>query len=198
MTEPAKRTGPITLLLVDDDEGILKALQRAVRSEGYRVLTANSAPQALQIIAAEAIDMVLSDVDMPGMSGVDLMVALRKSHPSIVRLLLTGRGTLSAAMGAINQGEVYRFMTKPWGLDELREALRQAAARAMENRAEAMKAEEGSERAARLQMLERLHPGITSVAMVGGAYRIDVTRLRAALQTLSSAPLLACWPPGEP
>ena len=81
MTESPKRSGPVTLLLVDDDPGILKALQRAVRSEGYRVLLANSGPQALEIIGADAVDMVLSDVDMPGMSGLDLMIQLRKSRP---------------------------------------------------------------------------------------------------------------------
>ena len=105
--------------------------------------------------------------------------------------MLTGRGSLTAALGAINEAEVYRFMTKPWGLEELRQTLRQAAARAMESRAQALKQVEGSERAARLEMLERLYPGLTAVTMVGGAYRIDAARLRATLERLDSSALSA-------
>ena len=80
-------------------------------------------------------------------------------------LLLTGRGTLAAAVGAINDGEVYRFMTKPWDIDELREVLRQAASRAMKNRADLHISESAGERTARLAALEREHPGITQVVL---------------------------------
>ena len=127
---------PITLLIVDDEEVILKALKRVIRDDGYRVLTALEAEEALRLVSSEIVDIVLSDIDMPGMSGLDLMVRLRRNYPRIVRLLLTGRATVAMAVGAINEGEVYRFMTKPWDIDELREVLRQAAARAMESRAE--------------------------------------------------------------
>jgi two-component system, probable response regulator PhcQ len=188
---------PITLLLVDDEPSILKALTRLVRDEGYKVITALDGEEALRLVAKESVDVVLSDMDMPGMSGLDLMVRLRRNHPSAVRLLLTGRGTLAAAVGAINDGEVYRFMTKPWDIDELREVLRQAAARAMKNRADVSVSESAGERTARLAALEREHPGITAVALTRGIYQVDAARLRATLVVLSSPPLSACWPPDE-
>jgi two-component system probable response regulator PhcQ len=191
------RSRPITLLIVDDEPAILKALQRIVRDEGYKVLTALDAEEALRLVASESVDVVLSDMDMPGMSGLDLMVRLRRNHPSTVRLLLTGRGTLAAAVGAINDGEVYRFMTKPWDIDELREVLRQAASRAMKNRADVHISESAGERTARLAALEREHPGITQVALNRGVYKVDAARLRATLATLASPSLSACWPPDE-
>ena len=191
------RARPITLLLVDDEPAILKALQRVVRDEGYKVITALDGETALRLVSSESVDVVLSDMDMPGMSGLDLMVRLRRNHPSAVRLLLTGRGTLAAAVGAINDGEVYRFMTKPWDIDELREVLRQAAARAMKNRANSRVAESAGQRTARLAALEREHPGITAVNLTRGVYRVDAARLRATLDTLASPSLLACWPPDE-
>jgi FixJ family two-component response regulator len=137
-------------------------------------------------------------MDMPGMSGLDLMVRLRRNHPSAVRLLLTGRGTLAAAVGAINDGEVYRFMTKPWDIDELREVLRQAASRAMKNRADATVSSSAGDRTARLAALEREHPGITSVSLTRGVYQVDANRLRATLEVLASPALAACWPLDEP
>jgi DNA-binding NtrC family response regulator len=199
MAEPmignSSRTArPVTLLIVDDEPAILKALQRIVRDEGYRVLTAPDGEEALRLVAAEAVDIVLSDMDMPGMNGLDLMIRLRRNHPAAVRLLLTGRGTLAAAVGAINDGEVYRFMTKPWDIDELREVLRQAAARAMKNRADVEVSESMGERTARLAALESQHPGISTVTLHRGVYRVDPTRLRNALAALDAPALTACWP----
>ena len=188
---------PVTLLIVDDEPAILKALQRIVRDEGYKVITALDGEEALRLVASETVDVVLSDMDMPGMSGLDLMVRLRRNHPSAVRLLLTGRGTLAAAVGAINDGEVYRFMTKPWDIDELREVLRQAAARAMKNRADVQVSESAGERTARLASLEREHPGITQVVLTHGVYRVDAARLKVALGQMDAPLLAACWPPEE-
>jgi two-component system probable response regulator PhcQ len=184
---------PVTLLIVDDEPAILKALQRIVRDDGYKVLTALDGEEALRLVAAESVDIVLSDMDMPGMSGLDLMVRLRRNHPAAVRLLLTGRGTLAAAVGAINDGEVYRFMTKPWDIDELREVLRQAAARAMKNRTDGQLGESTGERTARLTALERQHPGITSVTLTRGVYRVDADRLRLVVDALNAPALSACW-----
>jgi DNA-binding NtrC family response regulator len=188
---------PITLLIVDDEPAIVKALQRIVRDEGYRVLTALDGEEALRLVASESVDVVLADMDMPGMTGLDLMVRLRLNHPSAVRLLLTGRGTLAAAVGAINDGEVYRFMTKPWDIDELREVLRQAASRAMKNRSDVQMSDSAGERTSRLAALEREHPGITQVALKSGVYKVDSARLRATLATLAAPALSACWPPEE-
>jgi DNA-binding NtrC family response regulator len=125
------------------------------------------------------------------------MIRLRRNHPAAVRLLLTGRGTLAAAVGAINDGEVYRFMTKPWDIDELREVLRQAAARAMKNRADLQVSEGTTERTTRLALLERLHPGITTVMLTRGVYQVDPARLRSTLSALGSPSLSGLFPPEE-
>jgi DNA-binding NtrC family response regulator len=193
VTESRPPARPITLLLVDDEEVILKALKRVIRDDGYRVLTALEGEEALRLVSSEMVDVVLSDIDMPGMSGLDLMVRLRRNHPRVVRLLLTGRATVAMAVEAINEGEVYRFMTKPWDIDELREVLRQAAARAMTLRAQESTAGAGQDRAGRLVALERDHPGITQVALARGVYRIDRERLESNLRRLGSQGLAACW-----
>ena len=188
MSAPAR---PVTLLIVDDEPSIVKALLRVLRDEGYRVLSAYDAEEALRLVAAEPVDVVLSDIDMPGMSGLELMSRLRRNHPAVVRLVLTGRASLAHAVAAINDGEVFRFMTKPWDMDELREVLRQAAARAMQNRSRDDLQADGARRAAVLDGLEREHPGLTAVALTGGMYCIDPLELRAALQRLGNAPLTA-------
>src|SRR4051794_40237682 len=135
------------------------------------------------------VDVVLSDIDMPGMSGLDLMIRLRRNHPRVVRLLLTGRATVATAVTAINDGEVYRFLTKPWDIDELREVLRQAAARVTDTRTAAASSGAGQERSARLLALETAHPGITQVGLSNGVYRIDLARLKSTVATLDSSVL---------
>jgi DNA-binding NtrC family response regulator len=190
---PKPPARPITLLLVDDEEVILKALRRVIRDDGYRVLTALEGEEALRLVSSEMVDVVLSDIDMPGMSGLELMVRLRRNYPHIVRLLLTGRATVAMAVGAINEGEVYRFMTKPWDIDELREVLRQSAARAIEARAEAAAQGAGDDRAKRLEALERDHSGITQVALTRGVYRIEREGLEATLRQLCSPELSGCF-----
>jgi DNA-binding NtrC family response regulator len=180
---------PVTLLIVDDEPVVLKALRRIVRDDGYRVFTARDAEEALRIVSSEAVDVVLSDIDMPGMSGLDLMIRLRRNHPRVVRLLLTGRATVATAVTAINDGEVYRFLTKPWDIDELREVLRQAAARVTDTRTAAASSGAGQERSARLLALETAHPGITQVGLSNGVYRIDLARLKSTVATLDSSVL---------
>lgn len=186
MKVPAR---PMTLLIVDDEPVIVKALQRILRDEGYRVLAALEAEEALRIVAREPVDVVLSDIDMPGMNGLELMARLRRNYPAVVRLVLTGRASLAHAVAAINDGEVFRFMTKPWDMDELREVLRQAAARAVQNRTRGDLQAGGERRVALLAKLELEHPGLTSVSLSGGMYCIDPLELRAALVRLGCAPL---------
>jgi DNA-binding NtrC family response regulator len=181
---------PVTLLVVDDEVVVLKSLRRIVRDDGYRVFTARDAEEALRIVSSEAVDVVLSDIDMPGMNGLDLMVRLRRNHPRVVRLLLTGRATVATAVGAINDGEVFRFLTKPWDMDELREVLRQAARRAADQRAETSGG--GDQRSTRLLALEREHPGLTQVALSNGVYRIEAARISTILAAIGSPTLTAC------
>jgi DNA-binding NtrC family response regulator len=167
-----------TVLLVDDEAPIVAALRRTLRGRGYKIVGVTSPAEALEVLAREPIDLVISDIDMPGMSGLDLVARVRREYPSSVRILLTGRGTLDAALRAINVGEVHRFLTKPWEDDELREIVAGALARLEELR-RAQAADQGAVRKrAMIAELEREHPGIAQVERdAEGAYVVDEHRI---------------------
>jgi len=116
------------VLFVDDEVNILKSLARLFRAEPVRVFTASSAAEALALVAAERISVVVSDQRMPGTTGVRLLAQVRERSPEVVRILLTGHTEIGIAIEAINQGEIFRLLTKPWNDDELRATVRQALA----------------------------------------------------------------------
>jgi len=116
------------VLFVDDEVNILKALARLFRTEPVRVLTASSAAEALALVASEPIQVVVSDQRMPGTTGVRLLAQIREQRPDVVRILLTGHTEIALAIEAINQGAIFRLLTKPWNDDELRATVRQALA----------------------------------------------------------------------
>ncbi len=114
------------VLLVDDEENILNALNRTLRKEQYRILTAKSGLEGLAHVEREKVTLVLSDHRMPGMEGVEFLSEVRKKSPDTIRLMLTGYADMQAVMNAINQGEVYRFITKPWDDEEIKFIVRDA------------------------------------------------------------------------
>ncbi|MGP1683916.1 MAG: EAL domain-containing protein, partial [Giesbergeria sp.] len=107
-----------TLLLVDDDENILNSLKRLLRRNGYRILTASSAEQGLILLAENRVDVMISDQRMPGMPGVEFLRRVKDIHPDSVRMMLSGYTDLKSVIDAINEGAIYKFLTKPWD-DEL-------------------------------------------------------------------------------
>lgn len=115
---------PGTLLFVDDEPSILSALRRLFRPLGYRVLLAESGAAALQILEQESVDLVLSDMRMPGMDGAQLLQAVRERWPDVARLLLTGYADIGSTIAAINHGEIQRYIAKPWDDQELLLAVR--------------------------------------------------------------------------
>ena len=115
-----------TVLFVDDEVNILKALQRLLRSEDMNVLCATRAVEALDLLEKHPTQVVVTDQRMPEMSGVDLLSHVRERQPDIVRMMLTGYTEMKVAVDAINRGEIYRLITKPWNDDELRATIRQA------------------------------------------------------------------------
>jgi putative nucleotidyltransferase with HDIG domain len=115
-----------TVLFVDDEVNILKALQRLLRSEHMNVLCASRAQEALELLDKQPCQVVVTDQRMPEMSGVDLLSQVRQRFPDIVRMMLTGYTEMDVAVDAINRGEIYRLITKPWNDDELRATIRQA------------------------------------------------------------------------
>ncbi len=108
------------LLFVDDEPNVLRALQRVFRKENYRITTATSAKEALQILSGESFQLIISDHMMPGMSGAELLQQVRELYPDTIRIMLTGHADTSAVMGAIKEGAVYRFILKPAQDDDLR------------------------------------------------------------------------------
>ncbi|MGE4608692.1 MAG: response regulator, partial [Myxococcota bacterium] len=115
-----------TVLFVDDEVNILKALQRLLRHEDMNVICASSGQEALEMLEKTPAQVVVTDQRMPEMSGVDLLSAVRERYPDIVRMMLTGYTEMNIAVEAINRGEIYRLITKPWNDDELRATIRQA------------------------------------------------------------------------
>ena len=115
-----------SVLFVDDEVNILKALQRLLRSERMNVLCASRGEEALELLQKHPVQVVVSDQRMPEMTGVDFLSRVRERSPDIVRMMLTGYTEMDIAVDAINQGEIYRLITKPWNDDELRATIRQA------------------------------------------------------------------------
>jgi FixJ family two-component response regulator len=115
-----------TLLLVDDEPNILSALQRLFRRDGYTILATNSAEEAMALLASQPVDVILSDQRMPGMSGVEFLRRVKESHPETVRIVLSGYTDLQFITDAINEGAIYKFLTKPWDDQQLREQVREA------------------------------------------------------------------------
>jgi len=113
------------LLIVDDELRVLRSLKAVFRS-GYQVRTTTDCQEALRILQAEQVNTIISDQRMPEMRGVDLLYQARKISPNTMRLLLTGYSDIPSILDAINQGEVYRYITKPWGQDEIQSVVADA------------------------------------------------------------------------
>lgn len=120
-------TGPVKVLFVDDEENILKALQRMLQDEEYLVLTADSGAAGLELLRREAdVGLIVSDQRMPGMNGVEFLQQARQITPDALRIVLTGYADIGAAIGAINEGGAHRYLHKPWNDDELTQVIREA------------------------------------------------------------------------
>jgi two-component system, probable response regulator PhcQ len=121
-------TNIATILLVDDEPNVTDALKRAFRREPYELLTATSALAAQQILERQHVDVVVSDEQMPGMSGSEFLSSVRKQFSHTIRMILSGQASLEAAVRAINEGEVYRFFLKPCNPTDLIFTIQQALA----------------------------------------------------------------------
>jgi len=123
--------GQASILAVDDDERILNALRSQFRAR-YNVFTTTSGHQALDYIKRHKIHVIISDQRMPIMPGVEVLRQVRELSPSTVRILLTGYSDLASIVGSINDGEVYRFISKPWDNQELQQTVAEAVTIAVE------------------------------------------------------------------
>jgi len=115
-----------TLLYLDDEVNLLAAVRRALRNSGYRVLTASSADEAFEILAATEVGVILCDQRMRGMSGTEFLSRIKQMHPNAVRMVLSGYTDLQSVTDAVNRGAIFKFLTKPWIEEELAAAVRDA------------------------------------------------------------------------
>lgn len=122
-------TVPITLLFVDDEPSILSSLRRLFRQHGYRILTAEGGASGLDLLEQEKVDLVISDMRMPEMDGARFLEQVRSRWPDVVRILLTGYADISSTINAINRGEIYRYISKPWDDNEIVLTVRDALER---------------------------------------------------------------------
>lgn len=120
---------PFALLLVDDEANILSSLKRLFRPHGYRVFTAEGGPAGLAVLEKESIDLVISDMRMPEMSGAQFLGETRKHWPDMIRILLTGYADLASTIEAINSGQIHRYLSKPWNDEEVVAVVAQALER---------------------------------------------------------------------
>ncbi|MFM9883592.1 MAG: response regulator [Burkholderiales bacterium] len=116
----------ITILFVDDEEAVVKTL-RAIFRFDHNVLTATSGAEALELLKIRNVHVIVSDQRMPGMSGLQLLTKVREISPNTIRILLTGFSDLAAIVGSVNEGEVFRFISKPWNHAEIKSIVGQAA-----------------------------------------------------------------------
>lgn len=152
-----------SILLVDDEQGVVSSLKRALMDEPYKIFTANSGVAGLSILKENRIKLVISDEKMPGMQGSEFLSAVKKLFPDTIRIILTGHASIQAAMNAVNNGEIYRFFSKPWNEIELKLAIRSAIEKYDLEDENKRLLKTVKRQACELQQLEKSHPGITSM-----------------------------------
>ncbi|MEI6621084.1 MAG: response regulator, partial [Actinomycetes bacterium] len=129
--------GPLPFVLVVDDEPEITRTIADMLRRDYQVLTASSAQEGLELLRANSVAVILTDQRMPGGTGAELLAHALDVSPETTRILFTGYSDISAVIDAVNEGQVYRYMTKPWRPDELRAAIGQGLDRyrlVLENR----------------------------------------------------------------
>lgn len=115
-----------TLLLLDDEANIIRALSRVLRRDGYRILSTTSIQEAFELLAANNVQVIVSDQRMPEMSGTEFFSQVKAIYPDTVRIVLSGYTDLKSVTDAINEGAIYKFLTKPWDDQQIRDHIRQA------------------------------------------------------------------------
>lgn len=152
------------IVCVDDDEAMLSTVVRCLRREPLEVRSTTSASAVLSWLATDDIAVLVSDYEMPEMTGAQLAGHARRIRPETVRILLTGRRTLETAIDGINQGEIFRFLNKPFDNEQLRAAVHAGVARNKELLAMSGDRQRRERRNALHAALEAEYPGISQVA----------------------------------
>jgi len=116
-----------TILFVDDEFRLLRSIERGMLDEPYHMLFAESGKDALKLLEEHEVQVLVTDMRMPEMTGLELLKQVKERYPQIVRIVLSGYTQATTLLTAINQGEIFRFITKPWKMEEdFKPAIRQA------------------------------------------------------------------------
>ena len=149
------------ILLVDDSQNVLNALKRTFKIEDYRLFFAKSAKEALTVLKENDIDLIISDENMPQVSGTELLKIAKSQYPSVIRMMLTGLTDFEIVKNAINNGEIYKFFNKPWDDFELLLSVRYALHQKTLEEENSRLKNSLKERDEYLSELENNYPGIT-------------------------------------
>jgi DNA-binding NtrC family response regulator len=181
-----------TIVCVDDDPDMLAAVGRALAPLGHNIIKVDDPKQALAIVCEKDIAVLVSDFEMPGMTGVELTAAASVAAPDTVRVLMTGRKSLDTAVDGINHGEIYRYVQKPFDLKVMRKAVEEAFARHLDLAA-ASSDREGMLRREQLALeLEQEYPNITYVAKTDGAYEVPPIDIASLVGLGLDSLIVAC------
>jgi response regulator RpfG family c-di-GMP phosphodiesterase len=114
------------VLFVDDEKEILSSIRRQFRKESFEAITCNSANEALELLNKDEFQVIVSDERMPVMSGLELMKKVKQNYPEIIRIILSGYADSETIINAINMGEIFRFVSKPWVYDDIKRIIGEA------------------------------------------------------------------------
>lgn len=151
------------VLFVDDEANVLNALRRSLRKEPYERLFAQDPKEALDILKTKSVDLIVSDHLMPSMDGLTFLKIVKERYPKIIRVLLTGHADMQMTLAAINEGEVFRFLTKPWNDVELKVTLKNIFEFIDVRRENQVLLDTVSKQRAFIDKLESEHPGLLTV-----------------------------------
>ena len=115
-----------TVLIVDDEEHVLSSLKRVLSNEPYNALFASSGKETLEILDTQDVHVLVADLGMPGMDGIELLKIVKERYPHIIRMVISGYTDSETMLAAINEGEILRFIAKPWANKELKIIIQQA------------------------------------------------------------------------
>lgn len=114
------------LLIVDDERSIVSTLEESFRGL-FRIHTATSAPDALKLFKEHDIHLIVSDQRMPEMTGIELFAKVKEINPTTIRILLTGYADINAVIRGVNEGLIWKYVTKPWNAEDLKALVREGA-----------------------------------------------------------------------
>jgi CheY-like chemotaxis protein len=179
---------PLTVLFVDDDPAVLRMIRRNLLGRPFDVVTTPSGAEALEVLTSRRIDVLVTDLEMPQMTGMELMRIARRRFPGTLRMVLTGAATPETTLEAINECEVVRFFPKVFEPELFSMALRSLEGRIEQNRGEDEDAAREAERERRIRSNEVRFPGVMTVGRDGaGRLVIDLPARIAAAAAVESA-----------